>query len=152
MLAQIEYLGSKRLGCLVVPAGLRDQAEQDVAEKEIQYSKDQASKRPGYDGFHGNLMLKLKNPERVKFWAFAAKAAEDYFKNPLESQYVLTTSMFISPIPHHLSNLLPGTAREEDHTADMAALNIGTTALAEAKNTTRMIRKTVHGWRARWWT
>jgi hypothetical protein len=118
-------------------AELRDRApEQDAGEKEIQYSKDQAPKRPGYDGFHANQNRKLKGPERVKFWAFTAKFAEDYFK---ELQYVLTTSMFINPIPHHLSNLLPGTAREEDHMVDMAALNIGTIALAEAKNTTRVI-------------
>ena len=61
----------------------RDRAsDQEAGEKEIEWLKEQASKLPGYDEFHTNQNRKLKNLEHVKFWAFAAKFVESYFKKP----------------------------------------------------------------------
>lgn len=56
------------------------QGEAESEQREVQWLKEKAAARPGYTDFCASQRRKLQNPNRVKFWLFAASFSEDYFK------------------------------------------------------------------------
>jgi hypothetical protein len=53
--------------------------EIDSEDGDIKWLRSKAAMRSGYDQFCANRHRKLKNPERVRFWAFAAGFSKDYY-------------------------------------------------------------------------
>lgn len=61
----------------------RNKADHDKIHEEldedVQWLKSKAVVRNGYNEFCNNRHRKLKNNERVRFWAFAAEFSKDHY-------------------------------------------------------------------------
>ena len=66
----------------IISTVARDKAGHDEIQEEdedVQWLKSKAEMRSGYNQFCNNRHRKLKNSERVRFWAFAAEFSKDYY-------------------------------------------------------------------------
>ncbi|KAF8055685.1 hypothetical protein FPV67DRAFT_1679818 [Lyophyllum atratum] len=93
------------------------QRVKDTTEREADWLKSKAASCPGYEQFSTNQHQNLKNSDRVDSWVFAAKFSADLYHAP-------------SPIRN----------RKFTKKDIKDALDMGTTALAEAENAARIIR------------
>lgn len=106
-----------------------------IMNQDVAWLQTQLEQRHGYADFTANHHQKLHNPDRAKFWAFAAQFSADYHKK-------------LSPITVRLYNWVKPTtytdsSRKGQHVTKSAismALRMGTTALVEAENLTRIIK------------
>ncbi|KAF8054920.1 hypothetical protein FPV67DRAFT_1681304 [Lyophyllum atratum] len=104
-----------------LPAQITNHAEHvpaSEAERDAAWLKGRLEAQPGYEKFRASQHRKLKNFDRVDFWAFAAKFSADYNRAPWPNRR-----------PKKINKVDIG-----------SALGMKVTALAEAENATRIIR------------
>ncbi|KAF5367640.1 hypothetical protein D9615_010588 [Tricholomella constricta] len=95
-------------------------ASEGEEREDVEWLKRKAATRPGYIEFCANRNRKLNNPARARFWSFAACFSSTYYKTYID---------------------IPGICHKVRVTkkAIMDALGVGTTALAEAENMSRIM-------------
>ncbi|KAF8067523.1 hypothetical protein FPV67DRAFT_1669403 [Lyophyllum atratum] len=104
-----------------LPAQVTNHAEvvpATEAERDAAWLKARLEAQPGYEKFRTSQHQKLKNFDRVDFWAFAARFSADYIRAPWPNRR-----------PKRVNKVDIG-----------SALGMKVTALAEAENATRIIR------------
>ncbi|KAJ7439869.1 hypothetical protein B0H11DRAFT_1934109 [Mycena galericulata] len=92
-----------------------------LTREELDWITEQARQTPGFDEFKQNHNQRLSNPDRIKYWKFAAGFSAKYYK-----------ARWPGGIEYSGGATIKKNAIE-------AALNLGTTMLAQAVNMARIL-------------
>jgi uncharacterized protein YneR len=72
-------MAKDRASSLTTSDKVMSKDEIDVEEQEVRWLREKAAMRSGYDEFCASRHRKLKNQDRVRFWAFAAGFSQAHY-------------------------------------------------------------------------